>query len=94
MKISDIGIITPYNAQKLKLFDKFYAQKFEDLKKKHNELSSKNLENNSEKSKLTKKSFEPINEQKRMQKLLEDLSQLKKKNEENIKSCDENQKKF
>ena len=29
-----------------------------------------------------------------MQKLLEDLSQLKKKNEENIKSCDENQKKL
>ena len=32
VKISDIGIITPYNAQKLKLFDKFYAQKFDDLK--------------------------------------------------------------
>ena len=26
--------------------------------------------------------------------ILEDLSQLKKKNEENIKSCDENQKKL
>ena len=52
------------------------------------------LEYNTEKGKLEKKSIEPIKEQKRMQKLLEDLNTLKKKNEENIKTCDDNQKKL
>ena len=33
VKMSDIGIITPYKAQKLKLqFDKFYDKRFDDLK--------------------------------------------------------------